>query len=511
MSNKQLFAGKRASLVPNAAGGKALNPGAEHGLAQMAVSCTLADSFYTSGEAQLKEVLALCEGASSEYIAKLAVYARYQGMKDMPCLLLTHLTNRDDARGLVNSIFPVIIHNGRMLRNFFQMTRSGLFGRRSFNGQTQRLMQSWFRNRTADQVFENSVGSDPSMKDVLRLVRPTPKTDEQSAMLAYLVDKGEPVGKAAALRAWAQHEGEMPQLPFEFLAGAAKDSKHWEQIARNLSFVATVKNLNTFARHEISKEAWKIVSERLRGEVPKMMFPYNLFTAYRFSEANPQIPAHVKESLQVALDNSLQNVPEFSGRVAVAVDISGSMQSPVTGYRPGATGVTMCSDVAALFASAILRKNPEAIMMTFDTHAKLEHINPRDSVITNAKVLARHGGGTDCGSPLRLLAKENIAPDLVVILSDNQSWWGNEYNSGYGARSKTTVESGWAPLRKLNPVAKLVCMDLQANPTVQILDGKDSLNIGGFSDSVFGLVKDFAAGNLSAARWVEAIKATKLP
>ena len=39
---------------------------------------------------------------------------------------------------------------------------------------------------------------------------------------------------------------------------------------------------------------------------------------------------------------------------------------------------------------------------------------------------------------------------------------------------------------------------------------KDVLHVGGFSDAVFGLLAEFAAGGQAAARWVERIEAIQL-
>ena len=61
-----------------------------------------------------------------------------------------------------------------------------------------------------------------------------------------------------------------------------------------------------------------------------------------------------------AMEIATANVPAIEGRVYVCPDVSGSMSSPVTGYRKGATTAVRCIDIAALVATAVLRKNPRA-------------------------------------------------------------------------------------------------------------------------------------------------------
>ena len=49
-------------------------------------------------------------------------------------------------------------------------------------------------------------------------------------------------------------------------------------------------------------------------------------------------------------------------------------------------------------------------------------------------------------------------------------------------------------------------IDLQPYTTTQVVDRQDILNIGGFSDHVFEVVSDFAAGRLHSDDWVAMIE-----
>ena len=165
------------------------------------------------------------------------------------------------------------------------------------------------------------------------------------------------------------------------------------------------------------------------------------------------------------------------------------MQSAVTGYRQGATSKVRCIDVAALVAAAFLRKNREARVLPFEFNVVDIQLNPRDSVMTNATRLAKiGGGGTNCSAPLAKLNAEKATADLVVFVSDNESWADARPNRG------TAMMAEWQKLKTRNPKARLVCIDLVPNTTAQAPDRKDILNIGGFSDTVFDLSAAFAAG-----------------
>jgi 60 kDa SS-A/Ro ribonucleoprotein len=128
-------------------------------------------------------------------------------------------------------------------------------------------------------------------------------------------------------------------------------------------------------------------------------------------------------------------------------------------------------------------------------------LNPRDTVMTNAQKLAAiGGGGTNCSAPLVLMNQRDVKADLVIFVSDNESW----VDARAGASA--TMEA-WARFKKRNPAARLVCIDCTPNSTSQACERDDVLNIGGFSDDVFKIIAAFAAGQLSAGHWVGEIEA----
>jgi 60 kDa SS-A/Ro ribonucleoprotein len=268
-------------------------------------------------------------------------------------------------------------------------------------------------------------------------------------------------------------------------------------------------NLNTFARHGVYEQPGltELIAERLAD--PEMVkkarvFPYQLMVAY--ASADARVPASVRDALQDAMEVALENVPGVRGKVYVCPDVSGSMQSPVTGFRKGSTTAVRCVDVAALVAAAVVRRNPRTEVLPFEHEVvKGVSLNPRDSVMTNAQKLAAvGGGGTNCSAPLRLLNQRKAEGDLVLYVSDNESW----VDAGSGRGTATMQE--WAVFKQRNPRARMVCIDVQPYQTVQAAETADVLNVGGFSDHVFEVVADFAAGRLGADHWVGVIEQVAL-
>ena len=498
----------------NDAGGIAYTLTPKQQLAQLAATGCLNNTFYADAQSQLDQVLKLAESLDAEFIAKTAVYARQKGfMKDMPALLLAVLAQKDV--NMLARVFDQVVDNGKMLRNFAQIIRSGAVGRKSFGNRPKKLMQTWLLTATEKQLLNAAVGNSPSLADVVKMVHPKPREAWRAAWFAWLI--GKPYDREALppiTRAFEDYkqsrEGELPNVPFQMLTALDLNSGDWAQIACNGSWQQVRQNLNTFLRHEVFAKSKniKMVAEKLRDETAiarARVLPYQLLTAYQAT--SNQMPSEIREALQDAMETAVQNVPVIQGKVVVCPDVSGSMHSPATGYRGSASTKTRCIDIAALVSAAMLRTNPQARVIPFEQITVNVKLNPRDSIMTNAEKLANvGGGGTACSAPLAMLNREKADVDLVVIVSDNESW--ADDSQGWGAT--TSLMKEWDILKRRCPEAKLVCLDIQPYTKAQARNRQDILNIGGFSDQVFSLIGSFAKRGMGTDFWVEEIEKTPL-
>lgn len=513
MANKHLFrsAARRIELAEatNEAGGKAYARSARQALAQYAATGCFGTTFYASEGEQLDRVLSLCAELDDDFIARTAVYARQRAhMKDMPALLLAVLAGRGSDR--LERVFGRVCDNGKLLRGFVQVIRSGVTGRRSLGARPKRLVQQWLAARSDAAIVRASVGNEPSLADVIKMVHPTPADATRRALYGWLIGRPhDPEALPAVVQAYEAYKRgettELPDVPFQLLTSLPLDTAAWRQIARTAGWQMTRMSLATFLRHGVfqDRRLVELVAERLRdpAEIRKAKaFPYQLMVAH--AHAGADLPAAIREALHDAMELAVSNVPCVRGPVHVLTDVSGSMRSPITGRRKGATSVVRCIDVAALVAAAILRGNREASVLPFHDHVERCTLERRDSILTNAgKLASLPSGGTDCGAPLRELNRRKSTGDLVVFVSDNESWIDRDRTFNPG----TSVLAQWEEYRRRNPCARLVCIDIQPSATTQAPDRPDILNVGGFSDAVFELMGLFVRGELHPDHWVHEI------
>ncbi|MCA8961007.1 MAG: RNA-binding protein, partial [Planctomycetes bacterium] len=489
MANKRLFESTPGRRLPRTDARNSSNVPAyalepEHALAQYAATGCLNGTFYATDVEQLDAVLALCGRCTPEFVAKTAIYARERAhMKDMPALLLAALSVSSPAHFTV--AFDRVITDAKMLRNFVQIMRSGVVARKSLGSLPKRMILRWLESRSDEALFRGAIGRSPSLADVIRMVHPKPKSAARSALYGYLLGKPHDAALLPQVvrdfEAFMRRETtEVPKVPFQRLTALDLPPWAWKEIARNASWQETRQSLNTYLRHGALEDPALV--RRIAGRLAdsdriatSRVLPYQLLIAAW--SAHRDLPRPIRKALHDALELSIANVPTIDGDVVVCPDVSGSMTwAAVTGHRKGSTSAVRCIDIAALVTAAVLRKNPTARVLPFESKVVDVDLNPKMPVMMNAQKLASiGGGGTNLSAPLARLNQEQAKGDLVIFVSDNESWVdaGRRYGS-------TETMKEWAKFQARNPRAKLVCLDIQPNSTTQAQERNDILNIGGF-------------------------------
>lgn len=560
--NKQLFNG--TAKTTNEAGGKAYHLTPKQALAQLVSTGTLNHTYYVNAQTQLDEILATASKVDSEFLAKVAVYGRtHSHMKDVPVVLLALLATREDGQTLFKAIFNQVVDNGKQLRNFVQIMRSGVVGRKSLGSLAKKQVNAWLATASDYRYVSANIGNSPTLGDVLRMTHPKPADERQEALYQWTLGKEYKAENlptlVQSLVAFQQDNTQaLPDVPLQMLMSLDLTTEHWATLAKNGSWQMLRMNLNTFARHGVYEVEGmsELIAKKLADETAvknSKAFPYQLYTTWSALDKN--IPDVVKDALAQAMTVALANVPVLSGKVVVAVDVSGSMSSPVTGYRRGATSVVRCVDAAALFAVAIKKANPTARIMPFDTALrtvqslqnpaiteqvkqveqappntlmqkiaqsklfrqqkqteKLANTSPETGYVAQdidvfalaSELASLCGGGTATAIPLEHLNKEQAHVDVMIYFSDNESWADIHHGRG------TKMMAEWKKLKQRNPNAKLICVDVQPYVTSQVEMRDDVLNVGGFGDEVFRMIALFVNGELNADHWVNEIEKVAL-
>src|ERR1044072_3050806 len=304
MANKTLFKSLVGKLIPQTnaineecAPAYALSP--KHQLAQYAATGCLNTTFYATADEQLAKVVELCAEVEAEFIAKTAVFCRERGfMKDMPALLAASLSVQD--REFLARIFPRVIDNAKMLRNFVQIVRSGAVGRKSLGTAPKRLVREWLDASDPATLFRSNVGQDPSLADIVKMVHPKPKDAAREALFGYFIGRDYAFDAMPDIAREFElfkkdHSREVPDVPFQMLTALELGTPEWTAIARRAPWQMTRMNLNTFARHGVFSQPGmtELIADRLRdpAAIAKgRVFPEQLMVAYTMASGHADIP-----------------------------------------------------------------------------------------------------------------------------------------------------------------------------------------------------------------------------
>jgi 60 kDa SS-A/Ro ribonucleoprotein len=194
-------------------------------------------------------------------------------------------------------------------------------------------------------------------------------------------------------------------------------------------------------------------------------------------------------------------------KIAVGVDVSGSMHCPCR-FRPGgvtngaAQGSVKLLDLAALFAGGLLQNTARSLLLGFDEKAWVRHCRNHGTSLLKeiAHTSGIGGSNSDCAAPLRLLNEHQEQRDLVVIISDNQTW------ADLRKTRESSILQQWDVFRSRNPRARLVCLDLQPEVPVPWPARQDVLCLSARCERVFPIITQFSAGGITTPEQVRQVQ-----
>lgn len=344
----------------------------------------------------------LARAVSTELVAKTAVVARAHGRSpELPALLVATLAARDVT--MMERVFARVIDDGPSLLTFCDAVRSGWLGRKSFGSAPRRALRQWFSSRSPEAIFRQSIGRSPSMSDVIKMVRPAPRGNDQGelddvreALYGYLVGKNvdrsvlPPLAHALEdFKRLDAPRGPVPDLPLEMLTALPLRTPHWTELATKMTFSQLRQHLSTLLRHGVLADPCMAASVAERLSDPRAIArakakPYALYTTLRAVRAHA--PHVIVRALEDAIELALGNVPIAEGGVTVMVDGSGSMLGPLAGARRSSSDALRCIDVATLIARAYAKAKGEALTVAVSDYESasmnasvLVDLQPRDT------------------------------------------------------------------------------------------------------------------------------------
>ncbi len=272
------------------------------------------------------------------------------------------------------------------------------------------------------------------MADVIELSHAHPLTPRQSSLFKWLLDKrhrretvpddlpmiaaqmrleAAPVAERRALLDSPQQLAEAG-MTWERLSGwlqGPMDAAAWEAQIPQMGYMALLRNLRNFEQAGVSDTVLRQVATKLADPAEVMasrQFPIRFYSAFKnlASERFGWV-------LEQALEASLRNIPEFTGRTLVLVDASGSMNSRLSNRSE-----VMRWETAALFGTALAKRCEQAELIAYSGGAA--RIPYDQSVLRTIPLCMEWPGAGRSTNTFAVLADTYQQHDRVVILTDEQ-------------------------------------------------------------------------------------------
>jgi 60 kDa SS-A/Ro ribonucleoprotein len=375
---------------------------------QVATCMLWENTFYESGEEiaagiaeSIKDAVASGNGS---YVAALAIKARTDfKLRHVPLFVVRELCRHPAGRPFVADALEAVIRRPDEMAEFLALYWKGQKDpdKETLAASVKKGLARAFTKFSEYQLAKWNKDGAIKLRDVLFLCHAKPKDSEQEAVWKKLVD-----GTLSPPDTW------------EVALSAGEDKKGtWERLIREnkLGYMALLMNVRNMVEAGVDLNlVGQSLLERAKG---------SWALPFRFIAAAKHAPA-LAPVISDAMLRALEGAEKLPGKTAVLVDVSGSMDSALSGKSQ-----MMRLEAASAMAILCREVMESARVFTF-SNSMVEVGAFRGLPLADGIVRSQPHGGTNLAAALRSLIA--MGWDRIVVVTDEQSHDGNEPFNGKG-------------------------------------------------------------------------------
>lgn len=384
----------RAARTHEGAKGRAFTPEAQ--LRRALMNCMLwEDQFYEDGVSIAERVATLVPKVKAEAVAAMAIEAR-EGMKlrHAPLLIVREMARHETHRGLVAETLERVIQRPDELTEFLAIYWADALGpmqqrkKAAVSAQAKKGLARAFAKFDAYQLAKYDRDGAVRLRDVLFITHAKPKDEAQEKVWKQLVD-----GKLAAPDTWEVG-----------LSGGADKKETFERLIaeKKLGALALLRNLRGM---QLAGVSIKTIGKALDEMRTDRVLPY------RFISAAQHAP-DLEPELEHAMFRSIEGHAKLKGRTRLLVDVSGSMDSMLSGRS------TMRRLDAACGLAVLAREIGEDVEVFTFSNAVKKVPSRRGFALRDAITQSQPHMGTELGKAIREVDEKSVR---LIVFTDEQS------------------------------------------------------------------------------------------
>lgn len=413
--------------------------------------------FYGDNSKEMCETIKAVIHQDPQFVSNLAVFARREfNMRSVAHVLTGFLANVQEGKPYVRKTVEGVVLRGddaTEILSFYLTT----FGKPIPNS-LRRALKMVFATFDAYTLAKyKGEGHAVKMRDLLRICRPHPETDEQSAMWKQLLD-----GTLPTPLTWESE-----------LSANGNTKESWEKLIESgkVGYMALLRNLRNIAnaKPENINLVWDIIADPERVRKSRQL-PFRFLSAYKSLQGAPNQKGI--DALEDAVEASIDNLPRLPGKTVIAVDVSGSMGMPVS-----AKSEIRCCEIGMMLGLIANKICEDAVFYTFNYDIEQHAISHRSGLLYACVHEAEAHGGTDMRLPFDKISADNVKADRVIVISDNECNYGIRAVQSIADRARRTTGSNFW----------IHAIDLAGYGTQQFAGPKTNI-IAGWSEKVFNFI-----------------------
>jgi 60 kDa SS-A/Ro ribonucleoprotein len=377
------------ALVPRThEGAPARNISVEMQLRRSVLACMLWESqFYEDGAEIATRIAELAPKVEAEKVAALAVEARERmKLRHVPLLLVREMARHASHRALVADTLVRVIQRADELAEFLAIYWKD--GKQPLSAQVKKGLAAAFTKFDAYALAKYDREGMVKLRDVLFLSHARPKDAAQEELWKQLI-----AGTLSSPETWE----------VKLSSGTGK-RESWESLLREnkLGALALLRNLRNMKAADVDED---LVLAAIRNMRTERVLPFRFIAAARYA---PQW----EEVLEQAMFASVAGQLKLAGRTVLVVDVSGSMDAPLSRKSE------MTRADAAYGLAVLLREIAEKLSVYSFSNDLVAVPARRGFALRAAIHTSQSHQGTYLGKALDAVRESH---DRIIVITDEQS------------------------------------------------------------------------------------------
>lgn len=381
---------KQKSDLTTHEGAPAKRINAELELRRSVMACMLWEkTFYESGEEISERINGLIAQVDPQKVADIAIEAREKmKLRHVPLLIVREMARLPKHKALVAKTLERVIQRADELTEFLAIYWKDK--RQPLSAQVKKGLAKAFPKFSAYDLAKYNRDGAVKLRDVLFLSYPKSKDDEQKETWKKLTEK----------------TLESPDT-WEVELSAGKDKKAvWERLLfeKKLGPMALLRNLRNMKESSVKES---LILGALAEMKVERVLPFRFISAARYA---PQW----EPALENAMMKCLASQEKLSGKTAILIDVSGSMDSTISSR----------SEVIRIDAGCglaiLLREICEGVDIFTFSEKVVQVPARRGFALRDAVKSSQAHSGTYLGRAVQAI-NENVEYDRLIVITDEQS------------------------------------------------------------------------------------------